>query len=498
VQCGTGPHAGTGLGAGGSFTKGVAWSPDGSSVLGGSEDNVLRVFRVPAACFHGSEGADGAADGAPCAAAAAPAELEPAAACREAETVYDYAWYPLMRCDSPLSCAFAATLRDAPVHLWDAGAGGGVRASYGARNHLDELAAAYSLCFTPDGSRIYCGYDRCLRAFDLCRPGCRAQVLERYTSPTRKSREGQRGLLAALAFNPDHSGILAAGSYGSSVCLYAQADASLLLELDCGAAARGGGGGGGGGGRGASIGGVTQVGFSPCGRYLYSASRKDELALCWDVRATARVLRRYRRGCDNNQHVGFSLDPTALAGVRLPGRRAACVRGARRRAKRGGGGGGGGLQRRAGARAATAGRRGERRVVLPARGAAAARAQRGAAALRRQRQRRRRRRWRGQATRGGVLQRVADPPLLGGRDVTPVRGVERASELAEVTKGSTWHVDAVNGCAPEHCGVASCQLPTTCMCVACCVRVRLNRCMFTLVHSTYIATETHTCSMRAC
>ena len=334
VQCGTGPHAGTGLGAGGNFTKGVAWSPDGSCVLGGSEDNVLRVFRVPAACFHGSEGADGAADGAPCAAAAAPAELEPAAACREAETVYDYAWYPLMRCDSPLSCAFAATLRDAPVHLWDAGAGGGVRASYGARNHLDELAAAYSLCFTPDGSRIYCGYDRCLRAFDLCRPGCRAQVLERYTSPTRKSREGQRGLLAALAFNPDHSGILAAGSYGSSVCLYAQADASLLLELDCGAAARGGGGGGGGGGRGASIGGVTQVGFSPCGRYLYSASRKDELALCWDVRATARVLRRYRRGCDNNQHVGFSLDPTALAGVRLPGRRAACVP-APRQARRG-------------------------------------------------------------------------------------------------------------------------------------------------------------------
>ena len=38
--------------------------------------------------------------------------------------------------------------------------------------HLqDELVAANSLAFNPDGSKIYCGFNKMIRVFDSARPG---------------------------------------------------------------------------------------------------------------------------------------------------------------------------------------------------------------------------------------------------------------------------------------------------------------------------------------
>lgn len=54
--------------------------------------------------------------------------------------------------------------------MWDAFYGE-VRASFRPYNHLDELTAAHSLCFTPDGTQLYCGFDKTVRVFHTERPG---------------------------------------------------------------------------------------------------------------------------------------------------------------------------------------------------------------------------------------------------------------------------------------------------------------------------------------
>lgn len=66
--------------------------------------------------------------------------------------------------------SLASSSRDNPVHVWDAFYGE-VRASFRPYNHLDELTAAHSLCFSPDGTQLYCGFDKTVRVFYTERPG---------------------------------------------------------------------------------------------------------------------------------------------------------------------------------------------------------------------------------------------------------------------------------------------------------------------------------------
>lgn len=80
-------------------------------------------------------------------------------------------------CFVPLHCftsdlfhSLASSSRDNPVHVWDAFYGE-VRGSFRPYNHLDELTAAHSLCFSPDGTRLYCGFDKTVRVFYTDRPG---------------------------------------------------------------------------------------------------------------------------------------------------------------------------------------------------------------------------------------------------------------------------------------------------------------------------------------
>lgn len=67
-------------------------------------------------------------------------------------------------------CSLASSSRDNPVHVWDAFYGE-VRASFRPYNHLDEVTAAHSLSFSPDGTRLYCGFDKTVRVFHTERPG---------------------------------------------------------------------------------------------------------------------------------------------------------------------------------------------------------------------------------------------------------------------------------------------------------------------------------------
>jgi hypothetical protein len=69
--------------------------------------------------------------------------------------------YPRMSTLEPASCCFASSSRGQPIQLWDA-CTGQLRCSYRGYNDADEPTAAYSLAFSPDGSRLLAGYNKSL------------------------------------------------------------------------------------------------------------------------------------------------------------------------------------------------------------------------------------------------------------------------------------------------------------------------------------------------
>ncbi len=79
--------------------------------------------------------------------------------------------------------------RDNPVHLWDAFSGD-LRCSYTAHDHSDQVVAAKSLCFSPNGAKLYGGFERSIKGWDIAVPG--KETTEFRTSDTRHSQGCQR------------------------------------------------------------------------------------------------------------------------------------------------------------------------------------------------------------------------------------------------------------------------------------------------------------------
>jgi len=151
---------------------------------------------------------------------------------------------------------------------------GKLRCSYLGYNQLDELEAAQCLSFNCAGNKLYTCSSRMIRCFDVSDPGRRCVQLP--TSASRRDTTGQKGILSAISFCPDFSGLYAVGSYSQSVCLYAEgmrAGKSLVQLPDCPF-------------------GVTKLRWSPCGNFLWIGGRKHPDLVCWDVRFSRTELGR--------------------------------------------------------------------------------------------------------------------------------------------------------------------------------------------------------------
>ncbi|KAJ0407271.1 hypothetical protein P43SY_008046 [Pythium insidiosum] len=265
------------------FTRGVKVAPDGLCVLTSSEDQVLRLFDVP------TDDASAPAAG----------ELRSSLQAKEGGAIYDFCWYPFMRSSDPTSCIFVSTSRDHPIHMWDAYSGA-LRATYRAFDHLDEITAAFSVAFNATGDKIFAGYDRTIRVFDITRPSRDFET--RALCKTRRSREGQRGIISTLHFNPALAHVYAAGSYNGTTYVYSEDTGEEILCL-----------------RDHDGRGITQVQFSPCGNYLYTAARRDATINCWDVRHSLQVVQSFSRLADTNQRIEFDVHCTGrylIAGSR--------------------------------------------------------------------------------------------------------------------------------------------------------------------------------------
>eukprot|EP00882_Tetradesmus_deserticola_P030830 GHRQ01034801.1.p1 GENE.GHRQ01034801.1~~GHRQ01034801.1.p1 ORF type:complete len:156 (-),score=36.65 GHRQ01034801.1:17-484(-) len=79
----------------------------------------------------------------------------------------------------------ACILQGQPIKIWDA-CTGHLRASYRAYDDADEITAAASLAFSPDGSKLVAGYNKALRVFNVSRPGRECKKFATY----RKRQEG--------------------------------------------------------------------------------------------------------------------------------------------------------------------------------------------------------------------------------------------------------------------------------------------------------------------
>ncbi|XP_002719032.3 telomerase Cajal body protein 1 isoform X2 [Oryctolagus cuniculus] len=254
------------------FLKGCKWAPDGSCILTNSADNILRIYNLPPELYTGEEQVEYA-------------EMTPVLRMVEGDTIYDYCWYSLMSSAQPDTSYVASSSRENPIHIWDAFTGE-LRASFRAYNHLDELTAAHSLCFSPDGAQLFCGFNRTVRVFSTARPGRDCEV-----RATFAKKQGQSGIISCIAFSPTQP-LYACGSYSRSLGLYAWEDGSPLALL------------------GGHQGGVTHICFHPDGNRFFSGARKDAELLCWDLRQPGQPLWSLRREVTTNQRIYFDLDPT--------------------------------------------------------------------------------------------------------------------------------------------------------------------------------------------
>ncbi|XP_004310657.2 telomerase Cajal body protein 1 [Globicephala melas] len=254
------------------FLKGCKWAPDGSCILTNSADNILRIYNLPPELYNEGEQLEYA-------------EMAPVLRMVEGDTIYDYCWYSLMSSAQPDTSYVASSSRENPIHIWDAFTGE-LRASFRSYNHLDELTAAHSLCFSPDGSQLFCGFNRTVRIFSTSRPGRDCEV-----RATFAKKQGQSGIISCIAFSPTQP-LYACGSYGRSLGLYTWDDGSPLALL------------------GGHQGGITHLCFHPDGNRFFSGARKDAELLCWDLRQPGRPLWSLSREVTTNQRIYFDLDPS--------------------------------------------------------------------------------------------------------------------------------------------------------------------------------------------
>ncbi|KAI4963058.1 hypothetical protein ZWY2020_019790, partial [Hordeum vulgare] len=186
---------------------------------------------------------------------------------------------------NPATCVFASTSRDHPIHLWDATTGE-LRCTYRPYDAMDEITAALSISFNSTGSKLFAGYNKAIRVFDVHRPG---RDFEQYS--LLKGGEGPTRIVSSISFSPQN-GMLAVGSYSHTTVVYAEGNMEPLYVLH------------------GQLGGVTQVLFSKDGNCLYTGGRKDPYILCWDIRNTVEIVYKLYRSCDTtNQRVQFDIEP---------------------------------------------------------------------------------------------------------------------------------------------------------------------------------------------
>lgn len=99
-------------------------------------------------------------------------------------------------------------------------------------------------------------------------------------------------MISCISFNPDYSGLYAAGSFAGDISVYSENSGSQsffdIIRLGYG---------------------VNSLLWSPCGRYLWVSGRNHPEISCWDVRGSKRKVGAISRSISTNQRHIFDIDP---------------------------------------------------------------------------------------------------------------------------------------------------------------------------------------------
>ncbi|KAJ5184137.1 hypothetical protein N7492_001753 [Penicillium capsulatum] len=251
----------------------VEWTPDGTSLLAASADHSIRTFILPPDLLEKESAHD----------------LKPYSTLPSAEPVYSMAAYPFFNLQDPSTTLFLSSVRDHPIRLASALAPSSV-GSYSLVNPTTEaFITPHSIVYPPTlgGTHFLTGSDSLICLFDVSRPGTEGPVSWLPTIPSKRKQIvgggiGMKGIVSAMAINPTGDGVLAAATFTRKVGLYSSNGSGELLgtfsiaNTDANQAI---------GGRG-----VTQLLWSPCGRYLYIAERQSDGVLVYDIRVTGQML----------------------------------------------------------------------------------------------------------------------------------------------------------------------------------------------------------------
>lgn len=152
---------------------------------------------------------------------------------------------------------------------------------------LEQLVSAYSLAFDPTGETIYSGFEKCIRLFNITRPG-KECVLRPLKQP--EAELNQFGIIASICVNPALRSFYAVGSFDKTVGLYYE-DGSVICLLQ------------------GHIGGITHMKFSSDGMKLFTGGRNDSRLICWDMRKMGEAYKVLDRVVTTHQRVYFDVTP---------------------------------------------------------------------------------------------------------------------------------------------------------------------------------------------
>lgn len=229
--------------------------------------------------------------------------LIPYAQIQCAEAVRALSTYPLFNLQDHSSTLLLCSFPDHPVRLHSA-LSGELVASYPLVNAATEAyISPHSLLFTGGGRSFISGSKGLLATFDVSRPGERPSHLFSTARSTGTSGAGSssgiKGIISALAVE-QASNVLAAGTFSRHVGLYhaaGQGDCLGVFRVDGTDADRRIGGKG-----------ITQLIWSPCGRYLYVVERHSRGVVVYDIRKTGQLLSWVEgRKAETNQRLGVDL-----------------------------------------------------------------------------------------------------------------------------------------------------------------------------------------------
>ncbi|TQS38403.1 hypothetical protein Golomagni_01090 [Golovinomyces magnicellulatus] len=233
-------------------------SPDGTSILTSSADNVVRTFIIPPTLLSDT----GITELTPYTRHFNPAPIS----CLDVHPSFDLS--------SPSTTYYISAPSGFPIRLLNALSPTPVLMS--TYSLISETTEAYltpaSMIF-PSSSQLFSGTDCLIALFDLSRNGS-GPILRLPTVPSKRHRMkgggvGMRGIVSALAAQSDQNGTLAAGTWTRWVGLYDSGGLGGTVATWSVAEAADKISGIGGNG-------VSQVIWSECGRYLFVAERMSK------------------------------------------------------------------------------------------------------------------------------------------------------------------------------------------------------------------------------